>query len=180
MPFKTRFPPKDITKWSERYSYKAKKNHPDPHVRPAVQRRGYLTASEFYAICYWKTPRTRPRCLKNSAKKIKMLTRRAFATEDEQLKMELLRELDGVDWATASTLLHFSDKNPYPILDYRALWSLGYLKPPHYTMKFWLSYLAYLRGLSRRTNLPMRIVDRALWQYSKERQPRRERAVCLT
>ncbi len=37
----------------------------------------------------------------------------------------VLRFLDGVEWPTASTILHFCGARPYPILDYRALWSLG-------------------------------------------------------
>ena len=84
--------------------------------------------------------------------------------------MDLLRTLAGVEWPTASTLLHFCDERPYPILDYRALWSLGYAKPPHYTMEFWLEYLEYTRGLAKRLRQDIRTVDRALWQYSKARQ----------
>ena len=83
--------------------------------------------------------------------------------------MELLRLLHGVDWPTASTILHFCDRRAYPILDYRALWSLGYARPPHYTMPFWLGYVGYVRDLVRRSGQPMRTVDRALWQYSRER-----------
>lgn len=84
--------------------------------------------------------------------------------------MELLRLLEGVEWPTASTLLHFCDTREYPILDFRALWSLGYVKPPHYTMEFWLAYMAFTRALAKKVTLPIRTVDRALWQYSKETQ----------
>ena len=66
--------------------------------------------------------------------------------------------------ADASTLLHFCDKRPYPILDYRALWSLGYTEKPHYTMKFWLKYLAYVRELAEHLTQDIRTIDRALWQ----------------
>lgn len=168
--FQIRFSLADILKWASRYSYEGSDTRFISQVRPAVQRRGYLTAREFYDICYWKTPRTQSRCRKNSAEEIRVLTHAALATEDESLKMELLRALDGVDWATASTLLHFCDERPYPILDYRALWSLGYSRQPHYTMPFWLSYLGYVRKLAQRTGQSIRSVDRALWQYSKENQ----------
>ena len=57
-----------------------------------------------------------------------------------------------------------------PILDYRVAWSLGYAKPPNYTMEFWLGYLEFTRGLAARVGLSIRVVDKALWQYSKERQ----------
>ena len=45
--------------------------------------------------------------------------------------IDLLRTLEGVEWPTASTLLHFCDRSDHiRYLDYRALWSLGYSKPP--------------------------------------------------
>ena len=71
---------------------------------------------------------------------------------------------------SSSTLLHFCDSRPYPILDFRALWSLGYSKPPHYTMLFWLEYLEFTRLLAARLAVPIRTIDRALWQYSKTKQ----------
>ena len=92
--------------------------------------------------------------------------------------MTLLRMLDGVEWPTASALLHFCDIRPYPILDYRALWSLGYTKTPHYTMKFWLKYLTYVRELAEHLKQDIWTIDRALWQHSKERQPSSRRADC--
>jgi hypothetical protein len=168
--FKLRFDLVDIPKWSACYSYDGSDARFLAEVRPAVQRRGYVTATEFRDICYWKTPRSQSRCRRNTPVEIRVLTQAALATDDEALKMDLLRLLHGVDWPTASTLLHFCDKGPYPILDYRALWSLGYLRPPQYTMSFWLSYVEYVRDLARRSGHPIRIVDRALWQYSKARQ----------
>ncbi len=89
--------------------------------------------------------------------------RYSYAGSDDDL-------LDRVAWPTASTILHFCDARPYPILDYRALWSLGYAKPPKYTMEFWLEYLEFTRELAGRLGLPIRTVDKALWQYSKEKQ----------
>jgi hypothetical protein len=168
--FKLRFPVDEISEWSARYSYDGSDARFLCEVRPAVQTRGYLTAAEFRDICYWKTPRSQSRCRKNPAGEIRVLTQAALSTDDEALKMDLLRLLHGVDWPTASTLLHFCDERPYPILDYRALWSLGHSRPPHYTMPFWLSYVEYVRELACRSGHPIRTVDRALWQYSAARQ----------
>jgi len=139
-------------------------------IRPAVRARGFLTVPEFREICYWKSPRTQARCRRNSADQVRILTGAALASRNDAMKMDLLRLLHGVDWPTASTLLHFCDARPYPILDYRAVWSLGYARPPRYTMAFWLGYVACVRELSRRTACSIRVVDRALWQYSKARQ----------
>jgi len=81
--------------------------------------------------------------------------------------------LDGVDWPTASVLLHFCDRQPYPVLDFRALWSLRISTPPTYTFEFWWAYVICTRQLADAAGESMRTVDRALWQYSKERQPAR-------
>jgi hypothetical protein len=78
--------------------------------------------------------------------------------------------LRGVSWPTASVVLHFCDTRRYPILDFRALWSLGYATPPAYNLEFWLAYTTFTRALARRRGLSMRILDRALWQYSSEHQ----------
>ena len=168
--FKLRFDPAEIPSWSADFSDDGSDARFLAEVRPAVRRRGYLTVAEFRDICYWKTPRSRSRCRRNTKDEIRVLTQAALATSDDALKMDLLRLLHGVEWPTASTLLHFCDRRPFPILDYRALWSLGHSRPPHYTMPFWLSYVAYVRELARRTGYSMRTVDRALWQYSKVRQ----------
>jgi len=139
-------------------------------IRPAVLARGYATRKEFLAVCEWKSVRTRGRCASNTEREVRTITRAAFSANDEALKMDLLRLLQGVEWPTASTLLHFCDAAPYPILDYRAVWSLGISRTQTYTMDFWLGYLAYTRDLAASAGLPIRTVDMALWQYSKEKQ----------
>jgi len=167
--FRLRFHEADIPQWAARFNDAGDDGRLD-RVRSLVLARGYLTRPEFLKICAWKSVRTKPSCRKNSAHKIETITRAAFATPDEALKIDLLRLLEGVEWPTASTILYFCGARPYPILDYRALWSLGFAHRPRYTMEFWLAYLGYTRDLAARVGLPIRTVDKALWQYSKERQ----------
>jgi hypothetical protein len=133
-------------------------------------KRGHLERDEFLRICEWKTPRSRQNCRKNSASLVEEATRVAFAAKNEEIKIGALRILSGVEWPTASVILHLCDRGPYPILDVRALWSLGFARPPVYTFWLWWDYTRFARELSRRSRLTMRDVDRALWQYSKERQ----------
>jgi hypothetical protein len=168
--FRLRIPERDIAEWAARFPDDGSSEGILAHIRPAVLARGHLTRPEFLRLCAWKSARTKPLCRKNSTHTIETLTRAAFATSDEALKIDLLRLLEGVEWPTASTILHFCDARPYPVLDYRAIWSLGYAKPPRYTTEFWLAYVAFTRGLAERAGLPIRTVDKALWQYSKERQ----------
>ena len=167
--FRLRFPERDIGDWAARFP-SSDSDARLGEIRPRVLARGHLTRAEFLTLCSWKSPRSKPRCRENSEHQVRTLTRAALGASDEALKIDLLRLLRGVEWPTASTLLHFCDTRPYPILDYRALWSLGYVKPPCYTMKFWLAYLDYTRRLATRLGLSIRDVDKALWQYSKEKQ----------
>jgi len=166
-----RFPEADIPVWAARFGDDGSDDAIRDGIRPLVLARGHLTRPEFLMICAWKSHRSKPSCRKNGARKVETLTRAALATPDEALKIDLLRLLEGVEWPTASTILHFCDVRPYPILDYRAVWSLGLVKPTTYTMGFWLTYLAATRDLAARLGLSIRTVDKALWQYSKERQP---------
>ena len=98
------------------------------------------------------------------------MTRTALSARHERLKVGALLVLSGVQWPTASVILHFCDRGMYPILDFRALWSLGYEKPPTYTFPFWVAYCEFTRALAKRAGVSMRTLDRALWQYSKRNQ----------
>ena len=83
--------------------------------------------------------------------------------------MTELLQLEGVGVPTASTLLHFVFPADYPILDVRALDSLGGRARSVYPVSFWLDYLAACRELADRHGVDLRTLDKALWQYSKER-----------
>jgi hypothetical protein len=139
-------------------------------LSPRARSRGSLTRAEFLTLCRWKTPRSQPRCATNTSARVREATQIALATEDERAKLYILRTLAGVGWPTASVILHFCDARPYPILDYRALWSLGFARPPTYTFEFWWAYTGFVRRLKQSTGHDMRTIDRALWQYSKVHQ----------
>ena len=169
--FRLRFPESDIARWAVRYSY-ASDQHIEKEIAPAARERGYLNRGEFLDICRWKTPRIKSRCATNREEFIQEVTRIALSTQDEELKIRILLLLSGVQWPVASVLLHFCDRGRYPIIDFRALWSLGINSPPPYDFVFWKEYCFFIRSLADRTNNDMRTVDRALWQYSKENQGR--------
>ncbi len=137
-------------------------------IGAAAKDRGHLTRDEFLALCRWKTPRSAPRCRKNSESLIKEATRLAFSTFEEELRIGTLVLLDGVGWPTASVILHLCHRDPYPILDVRALDSLDCPVPSAYDFAFWWDYTLFCRELAGRWRLDMRALDRALWQYSKD------------
>jgi hypothetical protein len=171
MAFALRFPARDIPKWAARYSYKGE---PELLAGPAVaaKARGYVTAAELCDFGEWKSPRNRARYASNEPVFVEQVTRIALSPNTApRLAIEVLTLLNGVEWPTASVLLHFCHPDPYPILDFRALWSLSVDVPKAYTYPFWSAYVDYTRGLASRTGYSMRDIDRALWQCSKEREP---------
>jgi len=96
----------------------------------------------------------------------------ALAATSEILRIQNLLCLKGVGWPTASVVLHWFHDEDYPILDFRALWSLGIEKKmDEYRFDFWMAYVQFCRNLAAENELSMRVLDRALWQYSKENQP---------
>jgi hypothetical protein len=138
-------------------------------VGVAVLERGYYTREEFIEVCAWKTVRSRPKVSSNAEADVVSATGAAIAAEDEAARMAALLELEGVGVPTASTLLYCAFPEDYPILDVRALESLGVKPRSQYPLSFWLGYLDACRELAQRAGVPLRTLDKALWQYSKER-----------
>jgi hypothetical protein len=166
--FKLRFGAQEVEKWSVHYVREI-----DAHVLTvgaAARARGYLKSDDLRVVARWKTPRSASRIARNDDKFVRDVTRVALSTPSERLRIEVLTLLDGVNWPTASVILHFAHREQYPILDYRALWSVGVSPAPRYTFEFWQRYVAFARDAARRLKVSMRDLDRALWQYSKERQ----------
>jgi hypothetical protein len=137
----------------------------------SARARGYYTRGEFIDVCAWKTPRSRPRVHANPPRTVRSRTAWALAATEESRRITPLLELNGVGVPTASTLLYFAFPDDYPILDVRALESLGVKARSQYPVSFWLQYLAACRKLARATGVSLRTLDKALWQHSKERAP---------
>ncbi|HUA70912.1 MAG TPA: hypothetical protein VMA96_07520 [Solirubrobacteraceae bacterium] len=134
----------------------------------AARERGFYTREEFLQVCAWKTVRSRPKVAANTEAAIVDATARSLAAGDEATRIGALLELEGVGVPTASTLLYFAFPDDYPILDVRALESLGVKSRSTYPVGFWLEYLNVCRELSRRAGVSLRTLDKALWQHSKE------------
>ncbi len=166
--FVLRFHAADIPNWANQYSYPGE----DIVIQELAQIRQqhFVTQEQLVILCNWKSPRIRSRCAENEAEFIKSVTQTAFTTPNERLRIEILTLLSGVGWPMASVLLHWGHTEPYPILDFRALWSLGFNSPPRYNFNFWWGYTQFCRQLSQKANVSIRTLDRALWQFSKEHQ----------
>ena len=131
---------------------------------------GHLTKPDFLTVCDWKTSRTQSRCATNEDSYIRAISSIALTTNSEQLRIEIWTLLFGVDWPTASVFLHFAMPDRYPILDFRAIWSLNSTKPKQYTFKYWKRYVECCRSIATDNGVSIRTLDQALWEYSKRNQ----------
>ena len=168
---KLRFPEAHLKSITERYSYRL-----EPttllKARTVVQKGGAMSKDILRAVCEWKSPRSAGNMERNSSEFVEAVTGFALSASDERARIQGLTLLDGVGWPTASVILHFFHKDPYPILDRRALWSLGVDKPKAYeSYDPWWDYVTFCRRLAKRHDLTMRSLDMALWQYSRENEP---------
>jgi hypothetical protein len=121
--FAIRFPKGEVSVWAKHYAYADDTEIEEIGVRSRLA--GFYTRPDFLTVCEWKT-RGRPRRYyqRNSEEDVSGLTAKALTSHDEKKRITTLLELDGVSWPTASVLLHLAHRDLYPILDFRALWSL--------------------------------------------------------
>ena len=140
------------------------------NVFPSYRKKVYLTKKEFLTVCAWKTPRSKHHCESNASVFIKEISALVLKTTSEHLRIQAWTLLAGVNWPTASVFLHFAFPNKYPIIDFRALWSLKTDVPGQYTFSFWQEYTVFCRALARQAGVTLRILDKALWKYSEINQ----------
>jgi hypothetical protein len=169
MTFKLRIPPGEIHAWAARYGEDYDDRDAE-RIGAAARSAHHLSRDQFLSLAEWKTKRTKSRCGKNSEEYVRQVTGSALTADEPRFKIEALRLLDGVDWATASVILHFCDGADWPIIDFRAFWSLGQPAPNKCSYSIWQAYTTYTRSLARDLKVSMRTLDRALWAYSKAKQ----------
>ena len=164
----------NVIEWSQRYNYRYKGTSDEKteiKLKRLLEKQRYLEQPEFIELCMWKSRRQTKLYKTNQNELVKELTHFSFATKNEEAQIKILMILNGVSWPIASAILHFAFPYKYPILDYRALWSLGWERPRFYNFKLWQKYCNKITQLSQQIVLPIRVIDKALWEYSKQNQP---------
>ncbi|MHB1756860.1 MAG: hypothetical protein ACYCT9_05025 [Leptospirillum sp.] len=174
MAFKLRDPQMDVQQYADGY-VKLHENYPvdlslEEKFKAISKSIRYLDQSLLHDVARWKSPRSAGHINENSEEYIQEITSFAFNAKEERSRIEILTVLDGVGWPMASVILHFFHPDQYPILDFRALWSLSTEPPQQYDFPFWWSYVQACRDLSKKFGVDMRTLDRALWKYSKDHQ----------
>jgi hypothetical protein len=173
--FKLQMPASKIRHYAKLYSYSGSDIATDlPHLKREIMKARRLTKEQLLTVCRWKATRSASNAENNTPAYVKRITEFSFSTSDERARVESLTLLDGVGWPTASTILHLFHGDKYPILDFRALWSVGIKPPRQYSFEFWWQYTLFCRKLAHKAGVRMRTLDKALWQFSKEKQPARK------
>jgi len=167
---------KNIMKFAEAYDKRYNNTHGEVverKIKQLLRKRRYLTKADFVKIGLWKSkrPEKNYKCKENDELTVKEITQFSFAAESEKARIRSLMILKGVSWPVASTILHFAFPDKYPILDFRVLWSLGWKRPQNYNSAFWERYVNKLKKLAKKYKVTLRTLDKAMWEYSKEKQP---------
>jgi thermostable 8-oxoguanine DNA glycosylase len=139
-------------------------------IGPAVKKRGYLTFYDFYKICMWKTRRAKNRYLKNQ-NCVEQIAKLAFLEKDENKKMKILCQFDGVSVPVASAILTIVYPEEYGIIDIRCLEmlnTLGFEISKHPNIKTWLKFIKIMRKLAKENEITPRKVDMVLFAMHKE------------
>jgi hypothetical protein len=142
-----------------------------------VRARGCFTRSEFERMCRWKSPRAQHLWRRNSAARIRQVSRAVLATRSERRRMELLTMLRGVGVPIASAILTLVDPRRYGVLDIRA-WQLlfttrtvaGNRRGQSFTIGQWEEYLSALRHHARRLGVTARAIEFTLFEAHRRRQ----------
>ena len=169
---KLRFCESEILYWAKRYPNpvsKLENELTDKTLGNKVQQQKHLDRNLLKKVAQWKSQRRAALIDKNSESDVKIITGYALQSPSERIRWGVLSCLDGVRVPTASVVLHLFHKDPYPIIDVRALWSIG-VEKYNDRFAFWQKYVSFCRELAKRNNVDMRTLDKALWQYSKENQ----------
>jgi hypothetical protein len=129
--------------------------------------RGFMTRNDLVAVARWKWRggRTRQLAAENTEEEVREISGVSFAAYSERLRIGALLSLRGVQWPMASVILHFGFPDRYPILDVRAMNTVG--GSTFYTFEKWREYFTLCRQKASEFGVSMRMLDQALWTYNK-------------
>ena len=137
----------------------------------AARERGHMILDDLRATASWKYPGKALMNLveQNTADQVEDSSRASFAATAERQRVEALRDLRGVDWAMASTIVHFAFPDSYPIVDKRVMRTIGGPSPDRFNFDEWVRFTKFSRVKSKEFGVTMRELDRALWTYDRIR-----------
>ena len=160
-----------IEKWAQRYSaFDLEKDVWIEGVISEARNIGHLTRFDLARLGRWKMGHQNKDRIKNNRNgRVERRSAASFSAKTDEERMVHMRALEGVGLSVASAFLHFPFPcDNYPIIDFRAVRSLGKTTKV-YGDSDWPAFLKECRCLTKRHEVDMRTLDRALWQFDLER-----------
>ena len=140
-----------------------------------IKKQGFITKDQGIEILKWKSPRPLRYYEKNSDSDFREISRIAFSSKEERVKIHILTALEGVHYPAASAILMFYDKKKYPVIDIRVwqqLHNAGLVKTnprgQGFRLNEWITYLNIIRNIASETNLTARQVEKRLFDIDRE------------
>jgi hypothetical protein len=164
--FRLAFNPVKIQDLASRYDYAS---DDDPLAAGKKILMGKYTRTNLAVIFEWKTKgRGRSRIQRNSNAEVSDALKLAAEAKTDRAALAVLTGLRGVGVPVASAILTAMHPKRFTVIDFRALEALG-VKAPAISIEFYLKYLCECRILAKKHTVDVRTLDRALWQWSKEK-----------
>jgi thermostable 8-oxoguanine DNA glycosylase len=140
-------------------------------VGPSIKKKRFLTFKDFYQICMWKSARPKTKYITNK-KRIKEISKRALKEGDENKRIKILCELNGVGIPTASAILAITYPEKYAVIDIRCLETLDNLLNikinKNISVNTWIKYTQIMRTLAQENNITPRELDMALFAMHRK------------
>lgn len=160
-----------IEKYNE-VSYTEREGRLFGEIGKSIRNRGHLKKEELLEIVRWKSARVIRKAEANSEDLVEKITKFAFETDNEEVKMGVLVSLSGVSIPMASSILTIPYPEKYGVIDIRGwhtLYNLGLVgyKKDVFNVKDWLLYLKVIRGLGEKYDVSPREIDKAIFMYDK-------------
>ena len=160
-----------VKKWKRHYpKFECEK---DDWIRGRIQTSlrssGHLDLEDLKSLGVWKNGNERLSSLfkRNTCAEITRRTGEAYETHHIEPIMKLYGFRSG--FPMASTFMHFALDDEFPVIDRRALSTLGVPKETGISKRVWTLYCDKCRGWSDYYHVSRRDLDRALWQFNVEK-----------
>jgi hypothetical protein len=144
-----------------------------------IRKNKQLTLSDLLVVAEWKykgddekVARAKELVARNDPEKVERVTSQALSLPqaDDIFRINCLTTLEGVSPAIASVVLSFFNPKDFGVLD-AAVWKplLGNIPPGIQTPQSYTRLLAALRKTAKKQNLPVRVIDKALYRKTQEK-----------
>ena len=136
-----------------------------------IEKHGCITKRTLIRLINWKSPRIRPIFEKRGFKEYRLCIEECLAAEECD-KMAILNSAYGIGAPVASTILHFTYPDRFPIIDFRtaeALYHFGLIASPRVSAKGYAAFREAILDIRKRhERWSLRQIDMALFAYDKK------------